>query len=251
MKRLKKSLRDIEAGNPGLSLEISTYSNGKLHHAHGTHGIHTNGDGDSSTGTGGTKPIQITLAHGLQGNSYAISQSSIILLCCKPQGLGPLLSDPEIQAQLHPSQLETPSQSYSEGSGGGGKKTIISICAGVRVEQIRGMVPEGVEVVRAMPNTPSKVSLGNFGVCNWAMDAVREEGGLRGKGEREDGRMELVLGMEYKLILETMHTPESGEVEGFHQRSCEIDAIRFQEREGRDIRKEKEDEISAKKGRTR
>jgi pyrroline-5-carboxylate reductase len=38
-------------------------------------------------------------------------------------------------------------------------KLVISICAGVTLAQLRSWVPASTEVVRAMPNTPCKVSL--------------------------------------------------------------------------------------------
>jgi pyrroline-5-carboxylate reductase len=37
-------------------------------------------------------------------------------------------------------------------------KLVISICAGVTLSQLRSWVPASTEVVRAMPNTPCKVS---------------------------------------------------------------------------------------------
>jgi len=36
-------------------------------------------------------------------------------------------------------------------------KLVISICAGVTISQLKSWVPESVNVVRAMPNTPCKV----------------------------------------------------------------------------------------------
>lgn len=37
-------------------------------------------------------------------------------------------------------------------------KTVISICAGVTLAQLKSYLPESCTVVRAMPNTPAKVS---------------------------------------------------------------------------------------------
>jgi pyrroline-5-carboxylate reductase len=37
-------------------------------------------------------------------------------------------------------------------------KILISICAGVTMSQLKSWVPSSTIVVRAMPNTPSKVS---------------------------------------------------------------------------------------------
>ena len=38
-------------------------------------------------------------------------------------------------------------------------KLLISICAGLTIGQIKKFVPASTVVVRAMPNTPAKVSL--------------------------------------------------------------------------------------------
>lgn len=38
-------------------------------------------------------------------------------------------------------------------------KLLVSICAGVTIAQLKSWVPASVNVVRAMPNTPCKVSL--------------------------------------------------------------------------------------------
>ena len=38
-------------------------------------------------------------------------------------------------------------------------KLVISILAGLTIASLRAMVPESTRVVRAMPNTPCKVSL--------------------------------------------------------------------------------------------
>jgi hypothetical protein len=37
-------------------------------------------------------------------------------------------------------------------------KLVISICAGVTIAQLRSWVPASTKIVRAMPNTPCKVS---------------------------------------------------------------------------------------------
>jgi pyrroline-5-carboxylate reductase len=37
-------------------------------------------------------------------------------------------------------------------------KIVISICAGVTIAQLKSWVPPSTTVIRAMPNTPSKVS---------------------------------------------------------------------------------------------
>lgn len=37
-------------------------------------------------------------------------------------------------------------------------KLLISICAGVTLDQLKSYVPQGTMCIRAMPNTPSKAS---------------------------------------------------------------------------------------------
>ena len=60
------------------------------------------------------------------------------MLACKPQIVHEILQEDGMAAALE-------------------NKVLVSICAGVRIAQIRELVPESVRVVRAMPNTPSKV----------------------------------------------------------------------------------------------
>lgn len=59
---------------------------------------------------------------------------------CKPQQANGILAAPLMSAAL-------------EG------KLLISILAGVTIEQLRSWVPASTRVVRAMPNTPCKVSI--------------------------------------------------------------------------------------------
>lgn len=45
-------------------------------------------------------------------------------------------------------------------------KLVISICAGVTIAQLRSWVPASTKIVRAMPNTPCKVSHSNDSPAN-------------------------------------------------------------------------------------
>ena len=64
----------------------------------------------------------------------------LIMLSCKPQLAEIILSEPGLKEAL-------------EG------KLLISILAGVTIKQLTAMVSPQTKVVRAMPNTPCKVSL--------------------------------------------------------------------------------------------
>lgn len=74
----------------------------------------------------------------------ALSKPSLVLLAVKPQHVDDVLS--EIASVIQPGS------------------TIVSIAAGVRTERIERAVP-GVNVVRAMPNTPARIQAGVIGLC--------------------------------------------------------------------------------------
>jgi pyrroline-5-carboxylate reductase len=74
-----------------------------------------------------------------EGNLEAVKGSDVILICCKPQMVEGILQQDGMQEAL-------------EG------KLVISICAGVRLDQLKELCPASTVVIRAMPNTPSKVS---------------------------------------------------------------------------------------------
>lgn len=82
----------------------------------------------------------VEVQSGKSANADAIRRADIVLLACKPQMLLEILRDSEVQAVLK-------------------DQLLVSICAGVRIEQIRGIVPASTKVLRAMPNTPSKVGV--------------------------------------------------------------------------------------------
>jgi pyrroline-5-carboxylate reductase len=78
-------------------------------------------------------------------NRAAIKDADIILLCIKPQTLGDVVS--EIEPELRADQL------------------IISIAASVPTSYIEQRIKPGIPVVRAMPNTPSRVGAGMTAFC--------------------------------------------------------------------------------------
>jgi pyrroline-5-carboxylate reductase len=73
-------------------------------------------------------------------NREIARSSNVVVLSVKPQIMDKVLA--EVGDQLQPGTL------------------VISIAAGVDTESIETAVPEGVRVVRAMPNTPALVSAG-------------------------------------------------------------------------------------------
>ncbi|SCZ98225.1 BZ3500_MvSof-1268-A1-R1_Chr7-1g09063 [Microbotryum saponariae] len=74
-------------------------------------------------------------------NITSVASSSVILLCCKPQMACSLLQAPGMYEALQ-------------------GKLLISILAGTTISQYREWVPKSCTVVRAMPNTPSKIREG-------------------------------------------------------------------------------------------
>ena len=85
-------------------------------------------------------------AHGVEvtGNAEAVADADIVLVVVKPQDVAAL--------------LEEIAPATRAGS------TVVSLAAGIRIETIEQALPEGVAVVRAMPNTPALVGEGMFGV---------------------------------------------------------------------------------------
>lgn len=74
-----------------------------------------------------------------KGNVDGVTRGDIVILGCKPQMYTEILSEPGMAEAL-------------EG------KLLVSILAGVKIAQLKSVVPESTRVVRAMPNTASKVS---------------------------------------------------------------------------------------------
>jgi pyrroline-5-carboxylate reductase len=81
--------------------------------------------------------------HGIRttsDNREAVRAGDVVLVCVKPHEVGPLLRDAEIGKAL-------------------AGKLVISIAAGIRLDQLAGWLP-GSAVVRAMPNTPCLIGEG-------------------------------------------------------------------------------------------
>ncbi|KAL7274273.1 delta 1-pyrroline-5-carboxylate reductase [Rhizina undulata] len=73
-----------------------------------------------------------------KSNVEGVAAADVVLLGCKPQMCTEVLKEEGMQKAL-------------EG------KLLVSICAGVKIEQLKGMCPPSTRVVRAMPNTASKI----------------------------------------------------------------------------------------------
>lgn len=73
-------------------------------------------------------------------NRHAVEGADVILLCTKPQLAGHVLGE--------------------IGPGLGDGQLLVSILAGVTLAELEGHLPAPVPVVRAMPNTPSRVGAG-------------------------------------------------------------------------------------------
>jgi len=78
-------------------------------------------------------------------NRAAVKDADVILMCVKPQTLGEVVE--EIKPELRPNQL------------------IISIAASVPTSYIEQRLAANIPVVRAMPNTPSRVGAGMTAFC--------------------------------------------------------------------------------------
>ncbi|MEM7049011.1 MAG: pyrroline-5-carboxylate reductase [Acidobacteriota bacterium] len=78
-------------------------------------------------------------------NTEAVAAADVVLLCVKPQSAEAVLS--ELSEVLEPGQL------------------LVSILAGVTLEDIERRLRPGVAVVRAMPNTASLVRAGMTALC--------------------------------------------------------------------------------------
>lgn len=78
----------------------------------------------------------------------AIANADMILIAVKPPMVVGVLA--EIAPALSPSQL------------------VISIAAGVRLAKMEALLPEGIPVIRTMPNTPCLVGCGATALCRGA-----------------------------------------------------------------------------------
>jgi pyrroline-5-carboxylate reductase len=81
--------------------------------------------------------------HGIRAtasNVEACKAADVVVVCVKPHEVGPAVSAPDTRKALD-------------------GKLVISIAAGVRLEQLSGWLPES-QVIRAMPNTPCLIGEG-------------------------------------------------------------------------------------------
>ncbi|KAG0211105.1 delta 1-pyrroline-5-carboxylate reductase [Mortierella sp. GBA30] len=84
---------------------------------------------------------QVRVLHGESGNVRGVCEADVILLCTKPQVAKAVLSAPGIQEALT-------------------DKLLVSICAGVTIEQLQSWTTPTTTIIRAMPNTPCKIREG-------------------------------------------------------------------------------------------
>lgn len=82
--------------------------------------------------------------HATADDVSAVAGADVVLLVTKPQDVPVVL--PELAASI------------------ASDATVVSLAAGVRTATIEQALPEGVAVVRAMPNTPAVIGRGMFGV---------------------------------------------------------------------------------------
>jgi pyrroline-5-carboxylate reductase len=78
------------------------------------------------------------------GNAEAVADADVVLLVVKPQDVPALLE--EIAGSVRPGS------------------TVVSLAAGIRIAAMVAALPDGVAVIRAMPNTPVLVGEGMFGI---------------------------------------------------------------------------------------
>ena len=85
---------------------------------------------------------ELTASYGIQmlENTEAVAEAETVILVVKPQDMRDLLA--EIAESLKPGAL------------------VVSLAAGVDTDFIESRLPEGVAVVRVMPNTPAQVDEG-------------------------------------------------------------------------------------------
>lgn len=92
------------------------------------------------------RAAELVAAHGVEiaEPGPAVSGAQVVVFVVKPQDMPELLD--EVGALIEPGCLA------------------ISIAAGIRTQDIEARLPEGVNVVRAMPNTPARIGRGMTGV---------------------------------------------------------------------------------------
>jgi pyrroline-5-carboxylate reductase len=89
---------------------------------------------------------ELAQRYGVQvvSNAEAVKRADTVIIVVKPQDMGGLLD--EIASEIRPDHL------------------VISLAAGITTGFIEGRLPDGVAVVRVMPNTPALVDEGMSGI---------------------------------------------------------------------------------------
>ncbi len=78
------------------------------------------------------------------GNAEAVADADVVLLVVKPQDVPALLD--EIAGSVRTDA------------------TVVSLAAGITIDTMTSALPDGIAVIRAMPNTPALVGEGMFGI---------------------------------------------------------------------------------------
>jgi pyrroline-5-carboxylate reductase len=78
------------------------------------------------------------------GNAEAVADADVVLLVVKPQDVSALLE--EIAGSVR------------------SDATVVSLAAGITIDTMTSALPDGIAVIRAMPNTPALVGEGMFGI---------------------------------------------------------------------------------------
>lgn len=101
------------------------------------------------------RAIELTERYGVEAvsNADAAKRADTLVLCVKPQDVGALLDS--IAPLMHPAQL------------------VVSLAAGVTTAAIERRLPDGLPVVRVMPNTPALVDEGMAAISGGS--SAREE----------------------------------------------------------------------------
>ena len=95
----------------------------------------------------------IRLVYGDEGNAEIVKSCDLILLCTKPH-IAQSVFDAELVRQA-----------FNARPLGNQPLLIISILAGVTLEQLKQMLPNGTAIIRAMPNTACRIQQGMTVLC--------------------------------------------------------------------------------------
>lgn len=93
-------------------------------------------------------------------NAQVVEQTRVLFVAVKPGQVAELLS--QIRPFIQPDHL------------------VVSIAAGIKLEQLEALLPEGTRVIRVMPNTPALVGAGASAFAR-GTSATSEDGALAAK----------------------------------------------------------------------